>query len=88
MKFKALWMAAAVLLATSAASAEQLAARVDGPIESVSNVVERIEARNDFGAYASVHYNLKTRSYEVRYTAKDGTPRHVVIDARTGKERG
>ena len=87
-KFKALWTAAAVLAASSAASAEQLAERVARPIESVSSVVKRVEARDDFGAYSAIHYNRQTRAYEVLYRAKDGSPRLLVIDAVTGKERG
>lgn len=87
-KFKALWMAAAVLAASSAASAEQLAERVVGPIETVSSVVKRIEARSDFGAYSAMHYNRQTKAYEVIYKTKDGSPRLVIIDAVTGKERG
>ena len=86
-KFKALWTAAAVLAASSAASAEQLAERVVGPIETVSSVVKRVEARNDFGAFSAIHYDRQTKAYEVLYKAKDGSSRLVTIDAVTGKER-
>jgi uncharacterized iron-regulated membrane protein len=87
-KFKALLTAAAVLAVSAAASAEELAARVDRPIESVTNVVKRVEARDDYAAYSAIHYNRAARSYEVRYTAKDGSPKLLIIDAVTGEERG
>lgn len=85
-KYPAWLAAAAVLAASTAASAEQLAERVDRPIESVSSVVRHVEARADFGSYSGVHYNPQAHAYVVFYTAKDGTPQLVVIDALTGKE--
>lgn len=86
-KFPAWLAAAAVLAASTAASAEQLAERVDRPITSVSSVVRHIEERADFGAYSSIRYNPQTRSYIVFYTAKNGASEMVVIDAITGQER-
>ena len=86
-KFPALLAAAAVLAASTAASAEQLAERVDRPITSVSSVVRHVEERPDFGAYSSVRYNPQTRAYIVFYTTKDGASEMVVIDAITGREK-
>jgi hypothetical protein len=87
MKFKALATAAAVLAASSAASAEQLAERVDRPFETVSSVVQRVESRDDYASHAAIHYNRDSRTYQVLYTAKDGSPKLVVIDATTGEEK-
>lgn len=86
-KYSAWLAAAAVLAASTAASAEQLAERVDRPIAAVSSVVKQVEERADFGAYSSVRYNPVAHSYVVYYTAKNGTPEMVVIDAITSQER-
>jgi len=86
-KYPAWLAAAAVLAASTAASAEQLAERVDRPIASVSSVMRHVEERTDFGTYSSIRYNPAARSYVVYYTAKDGTPEMVVIDAITGREK-
>lgn len=86
-KYPAWLAAAAVLAASTAASAEELAERVERPISSVSSAVKQVEAREDFGAYTSVHYNPQTRSYVVFYTTKSGATEMVIIDAVTGAER-
>lgn len=78
-------IAVAAIAAASAASAEQLAARSERPILPVSRVVAVIEAQSDFGAYKAMHYNAKSRAFEVLYGAKDGTPKLMVVDAVTGK---
>ena len=87
MTIKALMTAAAVLAASSAASAEQLAERVDRPFTTVSSVMQRVEARGDYASHAAIHYDREDRSYQVLYTAKDGSPKLVVIDAVTGNEK-
>ena len=87
-KYPAWLAAAAVLAASTGASAEQLAERVDRPITSVSSVVRHVEERADFGAYSSIRFNPQTRTYVVFYTTKSGASEIVVIDAITGQERG
>ena len=84
--FKALMAATAVLAASSVASAEQLAERVDRPIQTVSSVMQSVESRSDYGRYMAVHYDRGNRAYAVLYATKDGAPKLVVIDAVTGKE--
>lgn len=78
-------VAMAAIAAASAASAEQLAARTEGSILPVSQVIEKIEARHDFGAYHAMHYNRDSRSYEVLYWATDGKPKLMIVDAVTGR---
>jgi len=86
---KALLTASAIaLVASTAASAEQLAERVDRPLQSVSGVINRVEARADFGAFSAIHYDRAKRSYEILYTAKNGTPKLLIINAVTGDVTG
>lgn len=80
-------MALAAILAASAASAEQLAARTGGSILPVSRVLKEVEAHPDFGAFQAIHYDRRARAFSVLYATKAGEPGFMVVDARTGKVR-
>ncbi len=87
-KWKTALLGLAAVAATSAASAEQLAARTERPIVPVSRVIGTVEARTDYGDFSAVHYNRDVRAYEIRYVTKDGSTKLIVIDAVTGKVKG
>src|SRR5512135_249427 len=56
-KLKTLLAAAAAVLVSFTASAEELAARTDRPVTPVSEILRSIETRPDYESQASLHYN-------------------------------
>lgn len=78
-------MALAAILAASAASAEQLAARTGGSILPVTRILKQVEAHPDFGAFQAMHYDRSARAFSVLYATKEGKPAFMIVDARTGE---
>ena len=86
--WKAVIFGLAATAAFPAAAAADIAGRTGQTIVPVSQVVDSIEARPDFGELSAVHYDTANHTYQVLYTATDGSAKVVVVDADNGRAIG
>jgi len=85
-KLKTLLAAAAAVLVSFTASAEELAARTDRPVTPVSEILRSIETRPDYESQVELRYNPRDHVYLVLYNTKDGDSKLLIVDAFTGQE--
>ena len=84
-KWKTALLGLAAVAAVSAEAAAEPAARTERPIVPVSQIIDALQTRKDFGKLLAMHYDLGTHAYWVMYTRKDGLMKTVVIDAMSGR---